>query len=337
MHTHEDMQHGEDFSYENRLLLLKITFKSFRCEMVVLCLSDGVSSPRPELVVVSTAEHWLSLKSLLQTGSGNYPQCSFSSLGSNQVCELTVELHTLRLHYSELIQDTSEENIAREIDGCFRSCKDGSCIFLLLIEGGFYSKRERRMIEILQAHFGAEALKFLVVLSLENIKIADTLDDSLMELINTCDGRYCRVSSVGAGDGLRPLFEMVDFTLIEHGGAGYSDAMLAQAKKRSTEDSSMKMLKQKVQEAEEKGQAFEDLVKLQEDRRASEMEALRAKHGGERKREIAERKKHESKRESLEEAVVSHRAMLQRQMSEGDVFNTNIHIFINAIGSNRFI
>lgn len=107
-----------------------------------------------------------------------------------------------------------------------------------------------------------------------------------MELINTCDGRYCRVASVGGGDGLKPLFEMVDLTLIEHGGAGYSDDMLAEAVKRSTEDSSMKMLKQKVEEAEEKGQAFEELVKFQEDRRAREMEALKVKHGEERKREI---------------------------------------------------
>lgn len=144
--------------------------------MVALCLSDGVSSPRPEVVVVSTAGHWFSLKSLLQNSSGSHPQGTFSSLGSHQVCELTVEHHTLRLRYAELKQDTGEENIAQEIGVCFRSCKDGSCIFLLLIEGGFYSKRERRMIEILQAHFGAEVLKFLVVLSLENIKLADTPD-----------------------------------------------------------------------------------------------------------------------------------------------------------------
>lgn len=292
---------------------------------LVLCLPGGVSGPRPEVVVLSTAELWFSLKSLLQHGSGSHLQCTFSSLGSDQLCELAVEHHSLRLHHAELNHDASEENIAQGLDGCCRSCKDGSWIFLLLIEGGFYSKRERRMVEILQAHFGAEALKFLVVLSLENIKIADTLDDSLMELINTCDGRYCRVGSVGAGEGLRPLLEMVHLTLAEHGGAGYSRAMLAEAKKRSTEDSSMKMLKQKVQEAEEKGQAYEELVKFQEDRRAREMEALKVKHAEERKREIAERKKHESKRESLEEAVVSHRAMLQRQMSEGSFFSTKIH------------
>lgn len=287
-------------------------------------MSDGVRGPTPEVVVLSTAEQWFCLKVLLQDSSGSHLQCSFSSQGSQQVCQLTVEHRSLCLLYAELKQDVSEENIGQELEGCFRSCKDGVCIFVLLIEGGFYSKRERRMMEILQAHFGAEALKFLVVLSLENIKIVDTLDDSLMELINTCDGRYCRVSSAGAGDGLRPLLEMVDLTLTAHGGTGYSEAMLAAAKESSTEESSMKILKQKVQEAEVKGQAFEELVRYQEDRRAREVEALKVKHAEERKKEIAERKKHESKRESLEEAVVSHRAMLQRQMSEGSSFSTNI-------------
>lgn len=275
--------------------------------------------------MVSTAEQWLCLKSLLQDSSGRHLQCGFSSPGSKQVCELTVEHHSLRLHYAELKQDMSEENIGQKMEGCFGSCKDGVCVFLLLIEGGFYSKRERRMVEVLQAHFGAEALKFLVVLSLENMKIVDTLDDGLMELINTCDGRYCRVSSAGTGDGLRPLLEMVELTLTEHGGMGYSDAMLAAAKTSSTEKSSMKILRQKVQEAEERGQAFEALAKYQEDRRAREMEALKLKHAEERKKEITERKRHESKRESLQEAVVSHRAMLQRQMSEGTFVNTTVN------------
>lgn len=83
------------------------------------------------------------------------------------------------------------------------------------------------------------------------------------------------------------------------------------------------MRKQKVQEADEKGRAFEELVKFQEERRARETEALWVKHAEERKREIAERKKQETKRESLEEAVVSHRAMLQR------------HVSINTIRSKR--
>lgn len=270
-------------------------------------------------MVVSTAEQWLSLKSLLQDGSRNTGvQLTFSSLGSTQVCDMTLEGQTISLLYEALEQDMSEENIGQAIDGCFRSCKDGICTFLLLIQGGFYMKRERRMMEILQAHFGAEALKYLVVLSLENGKVADTLDDALLELINACDGRYSRIASFAGGDGLRPLLEMVDYMLTEHVATGYSRAMLREARRRSTDDSSMKMLKQKVREVEEKEQAFEELVRQQEERRAREVEELRARHAEERKKEDSVKKQFETRRESLAEAVVSHKATLQRQLSASE-------------------
>lgn len=271
------------------------------------------------MVVISTVEEWFSWKSLPQDSSGNkHLQLTFSSLGSNQVCDLRVDGRLISLHYADLKQDMTEEGISQAIDGCFKSCTDGISSFLLLIQGGHYTKWQRRMIEILQAHFGAEALKYLVVLSLEDGKVADTLDDSLLELINTCDGRYCRITSSAAGDELCALLEMVDYMLTENGVTGYTEAMLTEAKKRSTEDSAMKMLKQKVQESEEKEQAFEQLVQQREERRAKEIEELKAKHAEERKKEAAEKKQYEAKREGLEEAVISHRAMLQLQMSATD-------------------
>lgn len=174
------------------------------------------------------------------------------------------------------------------------------------------------MIEILQAHFGAQTLNYLVVLSLEDGEVADTLDDALLELINTCNGRYCRITSSDASDKLKAVVEMVDYMLAENGASGYTENMLTEAKKKNTEDSAMKMLKQKVQEAEEKVEAIKQLGQQQEERRAKEMEALRVKHTEERKKEAAERKQCEAKRESLEEAVISHRAMLQLQTSAGD-------------------
>lgn len=283
---------------------------------MLCCFTESISNARQTMTVISAVEHWSSLKSLLQDSSGNnHLKSNFSSLGSNEVCDLPVDGHWVSLHYSELKQDMTEEGISQAMDGCFKSCTDGICTFLLLIQGGKYSKRERRMIEILQAHFGAEALKYLIVLSLENGKVADTLDDGLLELINTCEGRYCRIKSSAPSNGLRALLEMIDYLLTEHGVTGYTEAMLTEAKKRSTEDSSMKMLKQKVQEAEEKEQAFTQLVNQQEERRAKEMRELKAKHAGERKKEAADKKQYEAKRESLEEAVISHRAMLQLQMS----------------------
>ncbi|XP_071353877.1 GTPase IMAP family member 8-like [Trachinotus anak] len=280
---------------------------------------NGITTTRHMVTVIATVEEWSSLKSLLQDSSGEkHHQLTFSSLGSNQVCDLTVHSHLISLHYADLKQDMTEEATSNAIDGCFRSCTDGISIFLLLIQGGHYTKRERRMIEILQAHFGAEALKYLIILSLEDGKVVDTLDDSLLELINTCDGRYCRITSSAGGDKMRALLEMIDYTLAGNGVSGYTETMLAEARERSTEDSAMKMLRQKVREAGEKEQAFEQLVQQQEERRAREMQALKAKHAEERKKEADEKKQYQTKREGLEEAVMSHRATLQLQMSAAD-------------------
>ncbi|XP_022606196.1 uncharacterized protein LOC111225538 [Seriola dumerili] len=299
---------------------------------------NGVTTTRHMVAVIATVEEWSSLKSLLRDSAGDKDHRStFSSLGSNQVCDLTVHGHFISLHYADLKQDMTEEAISNAIDGCFMSCTDGVSIFLLLIQGGHYTKRERRLIEILQAQFGAEALKYLVILSLEDGKVVDALDDALMELINVCDGRYCRITSSAAGHKMRALLEMIDYTLAENGVSGYTDTMLAEARKRSTEDSAMMMLKQKVREAEEKEQAFGQLVQQQEERRAREMEALRLKHAEERKKELAERKQYETKREGLEEAVMSHRAMLQLQITatEDDETKKMSVILLGLSGSGK--
>ncbi|KAK9534203.1 hypothetical protein VZT92_009264 [Zoarces viviparus] len=272
---------------------------------------------RHMMVVMSTMEQWSSVKSLQQHGSGEkHLRLAFSSLGPNQVCDLTLDGRLVSLIYAELKQDMTEEGISRAIDGCFKSCTDGVSTFLLLIQGGRYTKRERRMVETLQAHFGAEALKYLVVISLEDGKVADTLDDALLELLNTCDGRYCRITSSAAE--LGALLKMLDRMLAENGTAGYTEAMLTEAKNKSTEDSAMQILKQKVQEVEEQEWASKQQMQQQEVRRAKEMEELKGRHAEERKKEAAEKKQYETKRESLEEAVMSHRAMLQLQMSATD-------------------
>lgn len=98
--------------------------------------------------------------------------------------------------------------------------------------------------------------------------------------------------------------------------------MLTEAKKRSMDNSSMRILKEKVQEAEEKEMAFELMVQQQEERRAKEMEEMRAKHAEERRKEASEKQQHKKRKESLEEAVISHRATLQPQMNPTNDENT---------------
>lgn len=259
-------------------------------------------------------EEWSALKSLPQDSSEDEShKLSFRSVGSNQVCDLTVEDRSISLHYAELKENMTEESICETIDSCFKSCTEEIRTFLLLIQGGCYTMREQRLTGILQAHFGAEALKYLIVLSVEDGKVVDTLDDALLDLINVCDGR-----SSAPGGGLHALLEMVDYLMTENGVTGYTESMLSESMKRRTEDSAMNMLKRKVREAEEKEQAFMQLLQQQEQRRARELEELKAKHDEERKKEGAEQKQYEAKRENLEEAVRSHRAMLQLQISAPD-------------------
>ncbi|XP_012727588.2 GTPase IMAP family member 8 [Fundulus heteroclitus] len=300
---------------------------------------DGVSSSKHTVAVIAMVQEWSSLTSLLQKGSGdNIYQTTFSSLGSEkQVCDLTMEGHFIRLHYEDLKEDMSDEAICQTIDGCFKACKGGVSAFLLLIQGGYYTKSEQRIVEILQSHFGAEALKYLVILSVEDGKVIDTLDDSLLDLINVCEGRYCRITSSTASGGLQALLEMVNNVLTENSEAGYTEAMLDESKRRSMEDSAMNMLRQKMQEAEEKEQAFMELVKEKEERRAKEMEDLKTKHEEERKKEAEDKRKHEAKRESLHEAVISHRSMLQLQAKapDGDETKKTSVVLLGLTGSGK--
>lgn len=297
-----------------------------------------VADMKQVMVVISMEDMWSSLKSLLQDSLGDKDQrLSFRSLGPNQVCDMTVNNRLMSLNYPVLKQDMTEEGFSQAVESCMKSCTNGISSFLLLIQGGHYTKKEKRMVEMLQACCGVEALKHLIVISLEGGKVADVLDDALLELINLCDGRYCRITGSSAtSDELGTLLEMVDHTLTETGVSGYTENMLSEAKRRNTEDTAMKMLKQKVQEADEKERAFNQLVQQEEERRAREVEELKCKHAEERKREAAEKRQLETKKESLEEAVRSHLAMLQLQMSTAndDVRRTSV-ILLGLSGSGK--
>lgn len=265
---------------------------------------------------MSTVDKWSSLVCLLQECcKDKCHQLTFSSQGSNQVYDLMLEGCLISFNYVDLKEDMTEESISQAMDVCYTSCADGIRSFLLLIQGGQYTKWERRTVDILQAYFGAAALTYLVILSLDNGKVVEMLDDNLLELINICDGRYCQIKSPESGEELSVLLVTVDYMLTENGASGYTDDMLAAAKARSTEDSAMKMLKMKVQEAQKKEQDFRLLVHQQEERRAREMEEVKQRHADERRKEAAEQNQFKTKRESLEEAVISHKSMLQLQTS----------------------
>lgn len=260
-------------------------------------------------------EQWSSFTSLLKDSCGDKShEVTLRSQGSIQICDLTTKGHWISLRYAGFQPDMTDEGLSQALDGCFRACADGLTIFLLLIQGGLYTKSQTRMIEILQTRFGAEALEYLIVLSMDDGKVVEVLDDALLDLIKECNGRYCRVTS-SASDGLHALVKIVDDMLSENGMAGYTETMLAAARKRSSEDSAMDMLTQKLQQALQKEQAFKQLAEQREGRRGRALQELKAKHAEERDKEAAEKNHYEAKRQSLEEALKSHKAMLELQMT----------------------
>ncbi|TNN52004.1 GTPase IMAP family member 5 [Liparis tanakae] len=270
---------------------------------------NGVTNTRQMMVVMSSVDQWSSLKSL----QGEKLRLTFRSLGPHPVCDLTEEGRVVSLLHAGLKDDMTEELISRAIGECLKSCADGVGTFLLLIQGGRYTKRERRMVESLQARFGAEALKYLMVISLDDGEVADALDDALLELLDACDGRYCRIASSAARDGLGALLKMLDRVLAANGGAGYTEATPSEVTGRGGDDEAAQMLKRKAREVGEQERAFKRLIRQREERRARETEELKARHAEERREEALGEKQYEAKRESLEEAVMSHGAVLQRQ------------------------
>ncbi|XP_077394318.1 uncharacterized protein LOC144031254 isoform X2 [Festucalex cinctus] len=292
---------------------------------------NGDVDTRQAVVVLSTDDEWASLVSLLKE---SVPDKESTSQGS---FELVLDKRSVSLHRANIPADGPGEVVSRAVNGCFPSPKDdGISAFLLLIRGGHYTSGQMCLAKLLQVHFGSEAFKYLVVVSLDNAKTADTLDHALLELLDACDGRYCRLSAEAAREQVNVLVSMVDYTLAESGGGGYSQAMLDEATRRRTEDTAMRMLRQKVRKAEERVQGLRRTAAQREERRAREVEELRAKHAEERREEVAERRRCEAKKESLEEVVISHQATLWRHIKpQDDDINKLSVVLLGLSGSGK--
>ncbi|XP_061552984.1 uncharacterized protein LOC133413084 isoform X2 [Phycodurus eques] len=292
--------------------------------------NNGDVDIKQAMVVLSTDDQWSSLVSLLKESA--VVDKELTSRGSQQVYfDLVPEKRLVCLSRADIPGDATEEEVSRAVNGCFEAGEDAISAFLLLIQGGNYTSRQMRLVELLQVHFGAEAFKYLLVVSLEDGKTADTLDDALLELIDACDGRYCRLTASAARDKMNALVSMVDYTLAESGG--YGRAAPDEAKRKSTEDTAMSILRQKVREAEERLEAFGRMAAQSEERRAKEAEELRAKHVEERRKEAAERKRYEIKKESLEEAVISH-LHIKPHVHDDDANNLSV-VLLGLSGSGK--
>lgn len=272
------------------------------------------------LVVGTSKEDWDTLLCCIKQGSTS--ECK-GPRGDYDVT-LTVADRELTLCSSKslLTPELKDEEVIAELDSSIRSALDsGLQAFLLVIRGEGFGPRERRAVDILRMAFGDFAFGLLLVVSVKTAAsstaaLAQEFDEGLLELVDLCDGRFCRLSGDSltegkASDQAEALLDMADFALSQSGHAeGYTADMYGEARRRRSEDAAVTMLREKLAEAEAKEMEVTEKQRQHEEERAKEMEDLKRRHAEEREKEEAERKEWETRKESCAEAVRGYKSLL---------------------------
>lgn len=276
------------------------------------------------MLVVSSEEHWAHFLSVLHPLTSGH-------LESKQECHVTVAGRSVSFYHAvpaEGAEGTEQTKEKKEREGEAGHPNSVHC-FLLLIREGCYSGTERALMRALVSRFGVEAVGRLAVVSLDDREVGRSSDHDLQDLLDACQGRFCRMTSSTAQDGLDVLLHLLQFMPVEQN-------QLTEARRSSKHSSSgggvgrgenLKMLThQDLQAEEEEKQKFVSRVEQQERKRAVELQQLVAKHTEERRQEEEEWRKLWMKRKGLKEEVVrrSHRPRLQQQLSVTPGIRTSV-------------
>lgn len=263
------------------------------------------SSLRQAMVVLSSQEHWSHFLSVLGPLTSD-------PLGSKRACHVTAGGHSVSFYHAALAEEVEEKELEAGHPHSVHS-------FLLLIRGGRYSSRERSLMGALVSSFGTEAVGRLAVVSLDESEVGGAPDHDLLDLMETCQGRYCRMTSSTALDGLDVLLHLMHFIPTEqhHPTEARRSSRSSISSDGGGSGQDVRMLKHQEFQAEVEEQEFVLWADQQERRRAAELQQLTAKHAEERRQEEEDRRCHRIKREGLEKEVVrrTHRARLQQQLS----------------------
>lgn len=244
---------------------------------------------------------------------------------------------TLRSTKGLLNPELKDEEIITELDAFAKSALDGGLqAFLMAIRGEGFGPKERRAVDVLRMAFGDLAFGLLLVVSVKTGAFSTTtpaqeFDEGLLELVDLCDGRFCRLSGDSpmegkASDQAEALLDMADFALSQSGHPeGYTADMYGEARCRRSEDAAVTMLREKLAEAETKEKEATERLRQREEERAKEMEELRRRHAEEREAEEAQRREWEARKESCAEAVRGYKSLLDmsdNSAGEEGVFRT---------------
>lgn len=258
------------------------------------------------MVVVSSQEHWAHFLSVL------HPLTS-DVLESKQECHVTVGNRSVSF-YHVMLAETAEGTEEKKEKKGKTGHPNGVHNFLLLIRLGFYSSREKSLMRALVSNFGVEVLSRLAVVSLEDNDVGRALDHGFLELLDACQGRFCRMTSSTAQDGLDVLLHLLHFMPAKQNHLTETRSNSKSSRCGSGCGKDIKMLRQKDLRAEE-DQKIVLQVEQQEQKRALEVQQLMAKHVEELQLE-KERRSLWLKKEGLKgEVVRSHRPRLQQQLS----------------------
>lgn len=285
----------------------------------LLLYLDGIKSSQM-LVVGTSTEAWDTLLCCVKQSSQS--ECK-GPRGDYDVT-LAVANRELTLCSTKglLNPELKDEEVIAELDSFTRSAlDDGLQAFLLVIRREGFGPRERRVVDILRMAFGDFAFSLLLVVSVKTAASSTTalpqeFDEGLLELVDICDGRFCRLSGDSptegkASDQAEALLDMADFALLQSGHPeGYTADMYGEARRRRTEDAAVTMLREKLAEAEAKEREATEKQRQHEEERAKEMEDLKRRHDEEREKEEAERKEWEARKDSCAEAVRGYKSLL---------------------------
>ncbi|KAL2098750.1 hypothetical protein ACEWY4_005230 [Coilia grayii] len=277
---------------------------------------DGLSGPSHMLVVGTCAEDWDMLLSCIRQSS------SSEQRGPHGDYDVTLSLAdrevTLLSTASLLNPELRDEEIFSDLDSFTRTALDGGLqAFLLVIRAEAFGQKERRAVDVLRTTFGDHAFSLLLVVSMATTAssaLVQELDEGLLELVDLCDGRFCRLGdgAVKASDQVGALLDMADFALSQSSHwEGYTSDMYGEARQKRTQDAAVTMLREKLTEAEAKEREAAEKMRQHEETRAKEMEEMRRRHAEEREKEEADRKEWADRKESCAEAVRGYKSLLE--------------------------
>ncbi|XP_029448460.1 GTPase IMAP family member 7-like [Rhinatrema bivittatum] len=136
---------------------------------------------------------------------------------------------------------------AKEIIRCIGMSSPGPHIIVLVLQLGRYTPEEMHTMEKIQAIFGEEATRYMFVLftrkdDLEEQSIheyvANSGDQDLEKLIQTCGNRFCAFNNKASGEEreaqVSELIAIIDKMVEENGGTCYTKEMYARAEESIT-------------------------------------------------------------------------------------------------------